>query len=86
MPDEAVPPVNIAEEYRTRVGAMTPLERVRRAESLFVWSRALLARSVVAAQGSLPDDQIKWEVALRQYGMDRRSRRLIDELRTSASR
>ncbi len=78
--------MNVADEYRSRIDGMTALERVRRAEELFAWSRASLARSVVAARGSLSEEQVKWEVALRQYASDQRARQLIDELRHRASR
>ena len=78
--------MTLDEEYRARVAGMTPQERVGRAEALFTWSRGLLARSVIAAHGPLDEAQLKWEVALRQYGADRKTRRLIDELRTRATR
>ena len=78
--------MTLNDEYRARVEAMTAQERIGRAESLFAWSRGLLARSIIATKGPLTEDRLKWEVALRQYGSDRRARRLIDELRTRAAR
>ena len=47
---------------------MSVAERIRRAEVLFNWSRDYLARSIVAARGPMSDDDLKWEIALRQYG------------------
>lgn len=81
-----VPPLNLDDEYRARVQAMTPVERVNRAVSLFAWSQGLLERSVTAEQPTLSSDRLKWEVALRQYGADPKARLLIDELRRSAAR
>jgi hypothetical protein len=78
--------MTIEREYRSRVGAMSVVERVRRAETLFNWSRDFLARSIVAAQGPMSDDDLRWEVALRQYGTNRAMKKLIDELRSRASR
>jgi hypothetical protein len=67
-------------EYRIRVEAMSSVERIRRAEALFRWSREYLARSILAAQGPMSDDLLKHRVALRQYGTNPASKRLIDEL------
>jgi hypothetical protein len=78
--------MNVDLEYRARIDAMSVVERVRRAEALFNWSRDYLARSILAARGPMPDHQLKWEVALRQYGAHPTVRELIDELRTRASR
>jgi hypothetical protein len=78
--------MNVELEYRARIDAMSVVERVRRAEALFNWSRDFLARSILATWGSMPDERLKWEVALRQYGAHLGVRELIDELRTRASR
>ena len=84
-PDEILP-MNVEVEYRARIDAMSAGERVRRAEALFNWSRDHLARSILAERGPMPDQDLKWEVALRQYGADPAARRLIDEWRSRASR
>ena len=86
MHAQGMPIVDVEDEYRARIAAMSVVERVRRTEALFAWSRGFLARSIVAAHGPMPTDHVKWEVALRQYGTDREARRLIDELRTRAPR
>ena len=77
--------MSIESEYRERIGAMSVAERIRRAEVLFNWSRGYLARSIVAAQGPMSDDDLKWEVALRQYGAHPATKELINELRSRAS-
>ena len=77
--------MTVESEYRARVDRMSILERIRRAEELFNWSRDYLARSIVAAQGPMSDDDLKWEVALRQYGRQPAMRKLIDELRGRAA-
>jgi len=77
--------MNVELEYRIRIDAMSVVERIRRAEALFRWSRDYLARSVLAAQGPMSDDRLKREVALRQYGADPAARKLIDEWPTRAS-
>ena len=78
--------MNVEQEYRARIEAMSVANRVRRAEGLFRWSRDYLVRSIVAARGSISDDEVRWELALRQYGADPATRTLIDELRSRASR
>ena len=77
--------MNVELEYRIRIDAMSVVERIRRAEALFRWSRDYLARSILAAQGPMSDDRLKREVALRQYGADSAARKLIDEWPTRAS-
>ena len=77
---------SVDDEYRVRIRAMTVAERIRRAETLFTWSRDFLARSILAARGPMPDDVLAWEVARRQYGADRQTRELVDELRNRAPR
>ncbi len=78
--------MNVELEYRARIDAMSVADRIRRTEVLFNWSRDYLVRSIVAARGQMSDDDVKWEVALRQYGADPVTRQLIDELRDRASR
>jgi hypothetical protein len=81
-----MPHTNIEHEYRERIEAMSVAERIRRAEALFSWSREYLVRSILSARGSMSDDDLKWEVALRQYGSHPATRKLINELRNRASR
>ncbi len=78
--------MNVELEYRARIDAMSVADRIRRTEVLFNWSRDYLVRSIVAARGQMSDDDVKWEVALRQYGADPATRELIDELIARASR
>ena len=51
--------------YRERIDRMTIAERVERAAELFAWSRGFIARQVVAENGAVPIERLKWEVALR---------------------
>jgi len=71
--------MNVENEYRLLIDAMTVAERVRRAEALLRWSRDYLARSILVTQGPMSEARLKREVALRQYGSDATARRLIDE-------
>jgi len=78
--------MNVDRVYRARIDSMSVVERIRRAEALFNWSRDYLARSIVAARGPMSDDELKWEIALRQYGANPATKALIDKLRSRASR
>jgi hypothetical protein len=78
--------MSIETAYRERVDAMSIAERIRRAETLFNWSRDYIARSIVASRGAISDEDLKWEVALRQYGSHPEARELIDDLRRRAPR
>ena len=62
--------MDIETAYRERIDAMSVAEKVRRAEELFRWSRDYLLRSIVASPGRMSDDDVKWEIALRQYGSE----------------
>jgi hypothetical protein len=70
--------------YRARVRAMGIVERVRRSEELFNWSRDYLVRSIVAARGEMRDDELRWEVAMRLYGASPAMRELIEGLRRAS--
>jgi hypothetical protein len=72
--------MDVEVEYLRRIRAMSSVERIRRVEALFRWSRDYLARSIVAASGSISEAALKREVALRQYGADPAVRKLIEEL------
>ena len=71
--------MNVENEYRLLIDAMSAAERVRRAEALFRWSRDYLARSILATQGPMSEARLKREVAVRQYGSDPAARRLIED-------
>lgn len=71
----------IEAEYRARIDSMTISERVQRAAELLAWAKAFVARQILAEQRPLSDEQLKWEVALRQYGADPRARSLIEGIR-----
>jgi hypothetical protein len=78
--------IDIDREYRARIQAMTIVERIQRAEALFIWSRDYVARSILAAKGPMSDDELKYEMALRLYGSDPETRALIEEWRGRAGR
>ena len=79
-------PLNTVDvEYRKRIDAMTISQRVQLAAGLFAWARGFVARQVLAEQGSLSDERLKWEIALRQYGADPRASSLIEGVRARVS-
>jgi len=45
---------------------------------MFHWSRAIVERRVLAELGPMSPERLKWEVALRQYGADPRTRAMIE--------
>ena len=59
-------------EYRRRIDAMTPQERVARSLAMFQWMRDMIARQIDKEQAEagkpLSPEQLKWHVALRLYG------------------
>jgi hypothetical protein len=47
---------------------------------MFLWARDLIRREIRARQGGLSAEQLKWETAMRLYGADAASRRLIQRM------
>lgn len=68
----------VEDTYRRAVDAMTPAQKFARMHSLLSWVRDLYARQLREHLGDVSDERLKWEVALRQYGSDRRTRELIE--------
>lgn len=68
----------VEETYRAAVDAMTPAQRIERMHGLLRWVRDLYAREIVAEHGEMSAERLQWEVALRLYGSDRRTRSLIE--------
>ena len=69
----------IEQRYQARIDAMSPAERMARASSLFSWVRENIARQIVAESGPVAPEVLKWRVALRLYGDDPVTRRMIEE-------
>ena len=74
------PITDVESEFRARVAAMSPAERIRRAEELFRWSRDWIVRSIRAPGVHVPEKVLRRQLALRLYGADPRFRRLLEEL------
>lgn len=78
--------MDVEREYRVRVDAMSVVERVRRAEALFRWSRAYLVRAILETRGPLSERELAHELAIRLYGSDPHARPMIEALRADAQR
>lgn len=68
----------VEDHYLHAVKRMTPAEKLARMHSLLNWSRDLYARQLREKLGEVSDERLKWEVALRQYGADSKTRALIE--------
>ncbi len=66
-------------EYRKRIDAMSPAERMARSAAMFAWTRQQMARQIRSADPTLSDEQVKWRVALRLYEHDPEVIKLIEE-------
>jgi len=60
--------------------SLPPHVRVARAEAMFAWARDLIGREIVAQAGQMSDARLKWETALRLYGADTTSCKLIRQM------
>ena len=76
----------IESEYQSRMDALTGRERVARSLALLKWSREMIARQILAEKGAIPEERLKWEVALRLYGGDPAVRGMIESKLADVSR
>ena len=65
-------------EYQARLAAMTGAERIARSAAMLKWTREMIARQIESAIGPISEEQLKWKVALRVYGLDKKTRKLIE--------
>ena len=72
--------------YRDRMVSLMPYERVARSAAMFQWTREQIARQIVKEQGPLPEQRLKWLVALRLYGDSPVMRRCIERKLADVSR
>jgi len=68
----------IESEYKSRIDAMTPAQRVARSAAMFAWTREQIARQIANQHPQLDNDSLKWKVALRLYQNDPLVCRLIE--------
>ncbi|NQT36260.1 MAG: hypothetical protein HQ581_02160 [Planctomycetes bacterium] len=79
------PETDVQQRFQASIDALSPYERVQRATAMFQWSREIIARRVLAQLGPMDPERLKWEVALRQYGADPRTRAMIERRLASVS-
>lgn len=72
---------SIEEMYMERLMAMSPGEKLARAEAMFHLTRTAIARSVVNEHGEMPERELKLRVALRLYGSEPVAALIEEELR-----
>ena len=71
--------------FREAQDALPAHARVARAAAMFVWARGVIGREILARSGPLPAERLKWEIAMRLYGSNATSRRLIQRMLDNVS-
>ena len=66
--------------FREAQDALPVHARVARAAAMLVWARGVIGREILARSGPLPAERLKWEIAMRLYGSNATSRRLIQRM------
>jgi hypothetical protein len=66
--------------FREAQDALPAHARVARTAAMFVWARGVIGREILNRSGPLPAERLKWETAMRLYGSDATSRRLIQRM------
>jgi hypothetical protein len=72
---------SVEEMYMERIMAMTPGEKLARAEAMLHLTRTAIARSIVAERGEMPERELQLRVALRLYGSEPVAALIEEELR-----
>lgn len=72
--------------FREAQDALPAYARVARAAAMFVWARGVIGREILARSGPLSAERLKWETAMRLYGSNATSRRLIQRMLDHVSR
>lgn len=76
----------IEQQYQSRMDALSPQERMVRCSAMLKWARDLLARQIIAEQGAMSEQRLKWEVASRMYAADPIAKAIIDQRLHDVSR
>lgn len=71
--------MNLKEHYAQSIDRLSPKEKLVRAAQMFALVREYLGRQIVAEEGPMSPEVVKWKVALRLYGDEAGSRVLIEE-------
>lgn len=64
---------------------MTVAEKMQRSVAMLKWTRDMIAREIKAQTPDITLEQLRWEVALRQYGCEPQVRVLIERMLKSVS-
>lgn len=79
----------IEAEYQSRMAALSPKDKIARSMAMLRWTRERLARQVVAELRPMPEERLKWEVALRLYSGDARAaekiKKVLNQLQESSA-
>jgi len=75
----------VQQRYDELIDALPVHVKVARAAQLFQWSRDWIRRQILAEKGSMSEQRLKLEVALRMYGHEETTRRLIEKVLSDVS-
>ncbi len=70
---------SIESQYQDAIDALTPAQRVARSAAMFAWTRDQIARQIIAEEGEMDFESLKWKVALRLYENEPSVCRLIEQ-------
>jgi len=72
-------PSEVELEYRRRIQAMSPEEKIARSAAMLAWTRQQMARKILAEFPGLSEEALKWKVALKLYENEPEVVKLIEE-------
>ncbi len=69
----------VQQKYDELIDAMPIHVKVARAAQMFQWSRDWIRRQILAEKGLMSEQRLRLEVALRMYGQEEPTRRLLEK-------
>lgn len=69
----------VQQRYEELIDAMPVHIKVARAAQMFQWSRDWIMRQVLAEKGTMSEERLRLEIAMKMYGHEESVRQLIEK-------
>lgn len=69
----------VPQRYEELIDAMPVHIKVARAAQMFQWSRDWIMRQVLAEKGTMSEERLRLEIAMKMYGHEESVRQLIEK-------
>jgi hypothetical protein len=69
----------VQQRYEELIDAMPVHVKVARAAQMFQWSRDWIMRQILAEKGTMSEERLRLEIAMKMYGHEESVRQLIEK-------